>query len=83
MSKNTTNLAISITELKKDPMGVLKKAKGKSTPIMNRKALVAYLVPAKAYTKMLDMLEDYELAKLVKQRLKQRDQAISVSIEDL
>ncbi len=33
--------------------------------------------------KMLDELEDYELAKIVKQRRKQRNQAISVSIEDL
>lgn len=83
MSKRTTNLAINITELKKDPMAFLKKARGKSVPIMNRKALVAYLVPAKAYAKMLDKLDDYELAKVVNQRRKQQDQAISVSIEDL
>lgn len=83
MSKSSTNLAVSITELKKDPMAVLKKAKGKSVAVMKRKTLVVYLVPAKAYANMLDKLDDYELAKVVHQRRKRHDRAISVSIEEL
>lgn len=44
---------------------------------------MAYLVPADVYTAMLDILEDYELAEIVKKRRKEKDKAISVSLEDL
>jgi antitoxin StbD len=44
---------------------------------------MAYLIPAKVYAAILDILEDYELAEIVKERRKEKDKAISVSLDDL
>lgn len=44
-----TSLTASISELKKDPMGVLSGSNGSSVAILNRNTPVFYLVPAEAY----------------------------------
>ena len=77
------NVSVNITELKKNPMAVLKRSKGKPIAILNRDVRVAYLVPAKMYEKILDILEDYELAEIVRKRQKQIGKAISVKLEEL
>ncbi|MFO1257250.1 MAG: type II toxin-antitoxin system Phd/YefM family antitoxin [Gammaproteobacteria bacterium] len=77
------NASVSITELKKNPMAVLKRSKGKSVAILNREKHVAYLMPSKIYEKMLDILEDYELIEIVRKRQKQIKNAITVKLEDL
>ena len=71
------------TTLKKNPTATLKQANGKAVAILNHNTPMAYLVPADVYTAMLDILEDYELAEIVKKRRKEKDKAISVSLEDL
>lgn len=68
MANFDANTSVNITELKKNPMAVLKRSKGKPVAILNRDKHVAYLVPAKTYEKILDILEDYELAEIVRKR---------------
>lgn len=77
------NASVSITELKKNPMAVLKRSKGKPIAILNHDVRIAYLIPAKIYEKMLDILEDYELGEIVKKRQKQIGKAIPVKLEEL
>lgn len=77
------NLSVSVTELKKNPTASLNAANEETVVILNHNKPVAYLVPADLYGKMLDLIEDLELAGIVRERQKQKDQAIKVSLDDL
>lgn len=77
------NLSVSVTELKKNPTALLNAANGEPVAILNHNKPAAYLVPADVYEKMLSLIEDLELAELVKERQKEKDQAIRVELDDL
>ncbi|MBS0287519.1 MAG: type II toxin-antitoxin system Phd/YefM family antitoxin [Proteobacteria bacterium] len=83
MEQIHANLSVSISELKKNPTATIKQAKGKPVAILIHNTPMAYLVPADVYSAMLDILEDYELTEIVKERRKEKDQAISVTLDDL
>jgi len=83
MENILANLSVSVTELKKNPTALLLAANGEPVAILNHNKPAAYLVPADVYEKMLDLIEDLELADLIKERQKEKDQAIKVSIDDL
>ena len=73
----------SISELKKNPTALLTQADGEPVAILNRNRPTAYLVPADIYETMLDMLEDYELGQLVRERQAEKEDAIAVDIDEL
>ena len=75
------NVSAGISELKKNPMGVLQEAQGETVAILNRNQPVFYAVPAELYEAMMDALDDIELAKLVEER--RNDERIRVNIDDL
>lgn len=72
---------VSISELKKNPSAVIAAAGGFPVAVLNRNTPAAYLVPAKAWEELLDRLEDYELAEIVRQRA--NETAVPVNLEDL
>lgn len=76
-----TTLAASITDLKKHPMQTIESANGEPLAILNRNEPVFYCVPAKMYEAMLDVMEDIELADIIKDRENEED--IEISINDL
>jgi len=76
-------LSVSISELKKNPSATFKQAGGEPVAILNHNIPMAYIIPANVYSAMLEAIEDHELSELVKERQKERDQAISVSLDDL
>jgi len=71
----------SISELKKNPMAVVEQGDGFPVAVLNRNQPAFYCVPAEAYEIMMDKLEDFELAVLVKERENQPE--IEVSVHDL
>jgi antitoxin StbD len=77
------NLSASISELKKNPTALLTKANGRPVAVLNHNKPAAYLIPAEMYAAILDTLEDHELSKIVEKRLKERQDAISVDLDDL
>jgi antitoxin StbD len=77
LADNTT----SISELKKNPMAVVEQGDGFPVAVLNINQPAFYCVPADAYEIMMDKLEDFELAQLVKERQNQPE--IKVSISDL
>lgn len=83
MENILANLSVSVTELKKNPTALLNAANGEPVAILNHNKPAAYLVPAEVYERMLNLIEDLELADLVKERQKEKDQAIRVSLDDL
>ncbi|MCG8527038.1 MAG: type II toxin-antitoxin system prevent-host-death family antitoxin [Opitutales bacterium] len=73
----------SISELKKNPSSLLVESDGEPVAILNHNRPAAYLIPASTYEKMLDIIEDAELAKIIEDRKEEKNDAIEVSIDDL
>ncbi|WP_447529385.1 type II toxin-antitoxin system Phd/YefM family antitoxin [Vreelandella sp. TE19] len=76
-------LSVSISELKKNPSSLLAQADGAAIAVLNHNKPAAYLVPAETFEAMMEMLEDYELARLVEQRRGDKDKAVTVELDDL
>ena len=78
------NYTASITELKKSPTQLLKDAGDEAVAILNHNVASAYLVPSSLYEKMIDVIDDYHLSQIVKERLNYKEEdLIEVNIDDL
>ncbi|MCW7553305.1 type II toxin-antitoxin system prevent-host-death family antitoxin [Endozoicomonas gorgoniicola] len=75
------DVSAGISELKKNPMGVIKEANGETVAILNRNEPVFYAVPAKVYEAMMDALDDLELSAIVEER--KNDERVRVNIDEL
>ena len=73
----------SISELKRNPTALLAESDGAAIAILNHNKPAAYLVPAATYEWLMDMLDDQALSKQVEARRKNKDKAVSVSLDDL
>ena len=67
-----SDTSASISELKKKPMATVSAGDGVPVAILNRNQPAFYCIPAELYEKMLDALDDQELAKLVSERSNQQ-----------
>ena len=83
MRQVLADFSVSISELKKNPSALLAQASGSPIAVLNHNKPAAYLVPADTYEALMDMIEDYELAKLVEERRGDIDKAIPVALDDL
>jgi antitoxin StbD len=63
-----TDLGVSISDLKRNPMGAIDAANGSAAAVLNHNEPVAYLVPALAYEALMDMVDDLLLAETVRTR---------------
>jgi antitoxin StbD len=81
MESILADASISITELKRNPSAVIEAADGESVAVLVHNKPSAYLVPADTYKRLLDRLEDLELAELVRSRAKER--RIKVKLDEL
>jgi len=70
--------SVGISALKLNPTAVIESADGRAVAILNRNKPVAYLLPAEQYETLLDRLEDYELADIV--RARQNEPMVEVDI---
>jgi antitoxin StbD len=78
------NYTASITELKKSPTQLLKDAGDEAVAILNHNVASAYLVPSALYERMMDIIDDYHLSQIVKERLQYSEEdLIEVDINDL
>ncbi len=77
------NLSVSISEFKKNPSALLVQANGEAVALLNHNKPTAYLIPAKTYESMLELIENAELLEIANLRLKEKNQAIRVKLEDL
>lgn len=83
MEQILSKYSVSISELKKNPTAVLQNANGSSVAILNHNKPTAYLIPAEIYGMLMEMAEDYELIKLVKERENEKESAVKVSLDKL
>lgn len=81
MQKILSDASVSITELKRNPSAVIEAAEDAPVAVLVHNKPSAYLLPAAAYERLLERLEDLELAELVRARAKER--RVKVAIDDL
>jgi antitoxin StbD len=76
-------IAVSISELKRNPMATLAAGNGLPVAVLNRNEPAFYCVPASAYEALMDHLDDLELNALADERLHDGQQPIKVCLDDL
>ncbi len=72
---------VSMTDLRRNPSGILEDAGDAPVAVLNHNKPAAYLLSARAYEALLDRLEDAELTQVVKQR--QSGKRVKLKLEDL
>lgn len=75
------DVTASVTELKKDPMGTIRKGGGATVVILNRNEPVFYAVPPARYEAMLGLIDDLQLAELIRSR--SGESTVRLDIDDL
>jgi len=83
MDRILASYSASITELKKSPSKLLELADNEPIAILNHNKPSAYMVPAEMFEKMMEILEDIDLAKEIEQRLGEDAKPIKVSLDEL
>lgn len=78
-----TEIAVSISEDKKNPMATVAARDGKAVAVLNRNEPAFYCVPAKAYEELMDLVEDVELNRLADARLADGHVPVRVSLAAL
>lgn len=81
MQRVEANIAVSVSDLKKNPSAVLDKSGGESVAILNHNRVMGYLVPAALYEAMMERLDDEELVRIARERLS--EPSYPVSLDDL
>ena len=76
-----TETAASISELKANPMKVVASGAGMPVVVLNHNEPAFYCVPAAAYEAMMELVDDFELLKLVKKRL--NEPSVKVTLDAL
>lgn len=75
------DVAASVTDLKKDPMGTIREGGGETVVILNRNEPAFYAVPPARYEAMLELIDDLRLAEIV--RARRGEPTVQVDIDDL
>lgn len=73
----------SISELKKNPSALIMESGGLPIAVMNHNKPTAYLIPAATFEKLMDSIDDAELAKVSMKRMTDIKKAVDVSLDDL
>jgi antitoxin StbD len=75
--------AVSISELKKNPMATVAAGEGLPVAVLNRNEPAFYCVPAKAYEDLMDLIEDLELNRIADRRLADGQDPVRVTMDEL
>lgn len=81
MQRVEAEIAISVSDLKKNPTAVVDGARGSPVAILNHNRVMAYMVPADTYEAMMDALDDRALAEIIKARANEKGEP--VTLDDL
>lgn len=77
-----TDTAASITDLKKNPMGIIAEGEGNPVAILNRNEPAFYCVPPELFAWFMELAEDAELNKIADERVQSLD-TVNVNLDDL
>ena len=76
-------IAVSISEHKKNPMATVAAGDGLAVAVLNRNEPAFYCVPARAYEDLMDLLEDLELGRIADARLGDGQEPVRVNLDEL
>ncbi|AQZ33448.1 antitoxin [Pseudomonas sp. LPH1] len=65
MQRILADVAVSVSELKKNPSGILAGAGSRPVAVLNHNRVMGYLVPAEFYEQLMERLDDLELVEVV------------------
>ncbi|CDF96147.1 MULTISPECIES: type II toxin-antitoxin system Phd/YefM family antitoxin [unclassified Pseudomonas] len=83
MQNILADVAVSVSELKKNPSSVLNGANGLPVAALNHNRVVGYIVPADVYEAMVERLDELEFVHLVKARIDANEAPVRISLDDL
>ena len=75
------DVAVSMSEFKKNPAAVLRQAGNRPVAVLNHNRAAFYMVEPAVFEAMLDELADEDLRRLVLARVGERAQAIEVDVD--
>jgi len=78
-----SDLSVSMTEFKKNPNDALRESGGQTVAVLSHNKPAFYMVPPERYEAMLEELDDLQLMRLAKERLRQKGRAVEVTLDDL
>ncbi|WP_342243760.1 type II toxin-antitoxin system Phd/YefM family antitoxin [Pseudomonas sp. OTU5201] len=81
MQNVLADVAVSVSELKKNPSAVVSGAKGSPVAVLNHNKVMAYMVPAETFEALMEYLDDQALAEIVRSRA--HEKGVKVSLDDL
>lgn len=81
MQRVEANVAVSVSDLKKNPSRVLSLAGGEPVAVLNHNRVMAYMVPADRYEAMMEQLDDLALTEIIKRRAEETP--LRVSLDEL
>jgi len=81
MQRVEAEMAVSVSDLKKNPTAVVDAAQGHAVAILNHNRVMAYMVPAATYEAMNDALDEQSLIEIAKARAGEK--GVPVSLDDL
>lgn len=81
MERIYSEIATSISELKANPMDVIRRAEGEPVVVLNRNTPAFYCIAPELYESMLEALDDMALRHLVEKRVGEKE--IKVKLGDL
>ena len=81
MQRVEAGMAVSVSDLKKNPTAVVDGASGRAVAVLNHNRVMAYMVPADTYEALIDALDDQVLAEIAKARAGEKGEP--VELDDL
>ena len=75
-----SEMAVSISEYKKNPMATVAAGEGMAVAVLNRNEPAFYCVPARAYEELMDSVDDLELGRIAVVRLADGQEPLRVSV---
>lgn len=68
MERIEADMVVSVSDLKRNPSGIVSEAHGEPVAVLNHNRVMAYMVPARTYEAMLERLDDLDLIEIIKSR---------------
>lgn len=81
MERLFARASVSISDLKKNPSRIINQSEGAPVAILNHNKPSAYIIPADAFEALMEKLEDYELSRIVQERV--NEPSVKVSLDEL
>ncbi|MBK9161482.1 MAG: type II toxin-antitoxin system prevent-host-death family antitoxin [Nitrosomonadales bacterium] len=78
-----SDLSVSMTEFKKNPNNALRESNRQTVAVLSHNRPAFYIVPPERYEAMPEELDDLQLVRLARERLKQKGRAIEVTLDAL